>query len=278
MPTYIDLHTVPEGLTPKELALAHLQDMELQSKHGVRYLRYWFDLERHKVNCLVEAPHREAAIAVHQESHGLVADEIIPVETGSVEDLLGAVDEAPAWRPDSSAPPPAESPFRTIMFTDLEGSTAHTQQAGDDAHMEMLRAHNTIIREALGMHGGREVKHTGDGIMASFASSARAVESAVAMQRRVDEHNQPGHRTPIRVRIGMGAGEPVEEGQDFFGAAVQLAARICNYAEAGQILVPNVVRELCIGKSLSFLDRGEASLKGFGEPVRIYEVSWRANG
>jgi class 3 adenylate cyclase len=277
MPTYIDLHSVPEGLTPRELALAHLQDMEVQLKHGVRYLRYWFDLERHKVNCLVDAPNKEAAIAVHKESHGLVADEIIPVETGSVEELLGAADEAPAWTPDSNAPPPAESPFRTILFTDLEGSTASTQRLGDAGHMQMLRAHNSIIREALDACNGREVKHTGDGIMASFASSARAVESAVFMQRRVEGHNQPGHPTPIRVRIGMGAGEPVEEGHDFFGAAVQLAARICGHAEPEQILVPNVVRELCIGKRFSFVDRGEAALKGFDDPVRVYEVAWRAN-
>jgi class 3 adenylate cyclase len=275
MPTYIDLHNVPEGVTPKDLALAHLQDLEAQTKHGVRYLRYWFDLERHKVNCLVDAPSREAAIAVHSEAHGLLADEIIPVETGSVEDLLGQADEAPAWTPDSSGPPPAESPFRTILFTDMEGSTASAQRAGDDGHMEILRVHNAIIREALNSHGGREVKHTGDGIMASFGSSARAVESAVLMQRHFDEHNQPGHETPIRVRVGMGAGEPVEEGQDFFGAAVQLAARICGHPEPGQILVPNVVRELCIGKRLSFLDRGEASLKGFADPVRVFEVPWR---
>lgn len=95
------------------------------------------------------------------------------------------------------------------------------------------------------------------------------------MQRQIEGHNQPGHETPIRVRIGMGAGEPVEEGQDFFGATVQLAARICGHAEPGQILVPNVVRELCLGKRLSFLDRGEAALKGFDDPVRVYEVPWR---
>jgi class 3 adenylate cyclase len=278
MPTYIDLHNVPEGLTPKELALAHLQDMEVQQKHGVRYLRYWFDMERHKVNCLVDAPSKEAAIAVHSESHGLVADEIIAVETGSVEELLGTADEAPAWTPDSTAPPPAESAFRTILFTDMEGSTLLTQRLGDADAMNVIRAHDAVIRDALHTYGGQEVKHTGDGIMACFGSSARAVESAVYMQQRFDEHNVPGHETPIHVRIGMGAGEPVEEGCDFFGAAVQLAARICGHADPGQILVPNVVRELCIGKRFSFTDRGETVLKGFEDPVRVYEVPWRQSG
>ena len=275
MPTYIDLHNIPEGVTPKDVALAHLRDLEVQVKHGVTYLRYWIDLDRHKINCLVDAPSREAAIAVHGEAHGLLPDDIIPVETGSVEELLGSADEEPAWTEESNRPPPAESPFRTILFTDLEGSTAITQRLGDEEAMAVIRAHDSIIREALEKHSGREVKHTGDGIMASFGSSARAVESAVFMQKRIEEHNEPGHETPIRVRVGMGAGEPVEEGRDFFGAAVQLASRICGHAEPGQILVPNLVRELCIGKRFSFLDRGEAELKGFADPVRVYEVSWR---
>ncbi len=275
MPMYMDLHNVGGEITPKDVALAHLQDVELQWKHNVRYLRYWFDQERGKLFCLADAPSKEAAIAVHSEAHGFLPDEVIPVESGSVEDLLGTILEAPNWTPDSSTPPPAESAFRTILFTDMEGSTASTQQLGDEGHMEVLRAHNAIIREALEKHNGREVKHTGDGIMASFGSSARAVESAVYMQKRIDEHNAPGHQTPIRVRVGMGAGEPVEEGRDFFGAAVQLAARICGHADPGQILVPNVVRELCIGKQFSFLDRGEAALKGFEDPIRVYEVAWR---
>ena len=275
MPMYMDLHNVPGEITPKDVAVAHLQDVELQWKHNVRYLRYWFDQERRKLFCLADAPSKEAAIAVHSEAHGFLPDEVIPVESGSVEELLGTVLEAPAWTPDSATPPPADSAFRTIMFTDLEGSTSLTQRLGDDGAMEILRAHDGIIRDALVKHSGREVKHTGDGVMASFGSSARAVESAVYMQRQIEEHNKPGHETPIRVRVGMGAGEPVEEGQDFFGASVQLAARICGHAEPGQILVPNVVRELCIGKRLSFLDRGEASLKGFDDPVRVFEVPWR---
>ncbi len=190
--------------------------------------------------------------------------------------MLGSTDEVPVWTPESSAPAPAESAFRTIMFTDMEGSTETTQRIGDTAAMDLLRTHNTIIRDALESASGSEVKHTGDGIMASFASVARGVGCAVAIQRAFASSGE--HTIPVR--IGLSAGEPVAEPDpdgrnDLFGAAVQLAARVCAHADAGQILVPNVIRELCIGKGFSFADRGEAALKGFAEPVRVYEVGWK---
>ncbi|HZP57543.1 MAG TPA: adenylate/guanylate cyclase domain-containing protein, partial [Dehalococcoidia bacterium] len=164
--------------------------------------------------------------------------------------------------------------FRTILFTDMEGSTSHTQRLGDEAAMEIVRRHNAIVRERLARSGGREVKHTGDGIMASFVSATRALECAAAIQHAFAAHNEE-HEIPIRVRIGISAGEPVEESGDLFGVAVQLAKRVCDHAEPGQILVANVVRELCMGKPVSFIDRGEVALKGFEQALRLHEVDWR---
>ena len=82
MPLYLDVHNKIDGLTADAAADAHRKDLEIQQKHGVRYLRYWFDEGTGKVFCLVEAPSREAAEAVHREAHGLVADEIIEVKEG----------------------------------------------------------------------------------------------------------------------------------------------------------------------------------------------------
>ena len=139
----------------------------------------------------------------------------------------------------------------------------------------MLRTHNAIIREALGMHGGAEIKHTGDGIMASFPSAARALACAIAVQKACAEHCESNPGSPVRVRIGLNAGEPVAEDDDLFGSAVQLAARICAQADADQILVSNVVRELAAGKGFDFSDRGTATLKGFDDPVQLYRVGWQ---
>jgi class 3 adenylate cyclase len=172
------------------------------------------------------------------------------------------------------AEPLAPGAFRTILFTDVEGSTAITQRLGDARAREVLREHERIVREALKSHGGSELKVMGDGFMASFSSATRALESAIAMQRAFAAHNESAEE-PIRVRIGLNAGEPIAEEDDLYGTAVNLAARICGHAQAGQILASNVVQELAAGKGFVFADQGEATLKGFEKPVRLHEVRWQ---
>ena len=135
--------------------------------------------------------------------------------------------------------------FQTILFTDLEASTPLTQRLGDEAAQEILRGHNTTVRGALDEHGGREVKHTGDGIMASFPSAVSAVTAALQIQREL----MGGE---VRVRVGLNAGEPIAEDDDLFGLSVIKAARIADRAEPGQVLVSNVVMELCEGKTFEF--------------------------
>ncbi len=163
----------------------------------------------------------------------------------------------------------------TILFTDIEGSTTLTQRVGDAKAQELLRTHNTIVRDALKTHGGSEVKHTGDGIMASLPSASQALQCAVEIQIAVAAHVRQHGEAPLSVRIGLNTGEPVAEDRDLFGTAVQLARRICDRAEPGQILVSNVVRELAAGKGFLFSDHGDVELRGFEDPVRLYEVRWR---
>jgi len=186
----------------------------------------------------------------------------------AIDEFLGGGEEAAA------AAEPAPGAFRTILFTDVEGSTALTQRVGDAKAREVLRAHEGIVREALQAHGGSEVKTMGDGFMASFSSATGALECAIAMQRAFAAHSEAAEE-PIRMRIGLNAGEPIAEEKDLFGTAVNMAARIAAKAEGGEILASDVVRQLVAGKGFLFSDRGEAELKGFEEPVRLYEVRWR---
>ena len=119
----------------------------------------------------------------------------------------------------------------------------------------------------------------GDGFMASFGSVTRAVECAVALQRAVAARNREADEVAnLSVRIGLNAGEPIEEEGDLFGATVILASRIAAKAEGGEILVADTVRGLSSGKGFLFADRGEFVAKGFEEPVRLYEVRWRGVG
>lgn len=162
----------------------------------------------------------------------------------------------------------------TIMFTDMVSSTHLTQTLGDHLAQELVRLHNSIVRKALKNCGGTEVKHTGDGIMASFLWASNAIDAAIAIQQAVIVHNRQTPTVPLEIRIGLNSGEPIVEDNDFFGSTVQMASRICGQAGAGQIYVSSVVKELSSGKKYLFNSLGDFRLKGIDEPQPLYEVVW----
>src|SRR5438876_3208209 len=175
MPTYMDIHEIPGGVSLQEVAKAHAADLKVQGKYGVEYDRCWVNEAAGKVFCLCHAPSAEAATQVHREAHGLVPFNIIEVEARVADLFLGGseVDLDPSGvvrmtaDRHNNAPDPA---IRTILFTDIVESTTLTQSLGDEAALLMLGVHDTIVRDALSALGRREVKHIGDGIMASFVS------------------------------------------------------------------------------------------------------------
>jgi class 3 adenylate cyclase len=266
VPFYMDRHEF-SGLTALDAANMHLKDMALQDQFGVQLLTYWFDYDRQTAFCLAKAPNAEAVTSLHRESHGAIPNQVIEVDQQAVERFMGVIVEHPLGEAY------VETAFRTILFTDLEGSTSLTQRLGDARAMALLREHDQIIRESVGRHGGSEVKHTGDGLMAAFPSVAGAIACAIQIQRRFADLG--GVEFPMRVRIGMSAGEPVTEHSDFFGAAVQLAARLADRAEPGVVLVSSTVRDLALGKGFEFRKRGRLRPKGFTEPVQVFEVVWQ---
>jgi class 3 adenylate cyclase len=277
MPLYMDIHNLPEGTTAEDVAKAHAKDMETQRKYGVEYSKYWVNEKTGKIFCLVHAPNAEAAECVHREAHGMVAEKLIEIQPELAEGFLGGVETNAAGAvilPGGGAD--ARDPgIRTVLFTDVVNSTTLTQSLGDEAALALLGVHDTIVRDALSALGGREIKHTGDGIMACFISTAGAVRCAIQIQRELDKHGQASPERALKVRVGAAAGEPVEQHNDLFGSTVQLASRLCTHAQPEQILVSNAIAELCLGKGLLFEDLGEVSLKGFGSPVRAYAAAWK---
>jgi class 3 adenylate cyclase len=266
---YIDRHDAP-GITPEELAEAHTRDVAVQEKHGVRYHTYWFDPDNGTVFCLAEGPSQQAVVDVHEEAHGQLAGTVLEIDPNvPLNAFFGALPTHPVGTPYQA---PA---MRAIVFTDVCGSVAQTHQLGDAGHMKLLQEHNEIVRRELAAHDGREVKHTGDGIMAAFTSVASAVDFSITVQRAFHARNHDAD-TLLEVSIGITAGEPVTgDNDDLFGAAVQLSARLCAAAAPGDIAVSVAVRELCMGKQFGFEDRGQLDLKGLPEPVQTYAVSWR---
>jgi class 3 adenylate cyclase len=256
-------------VTPEELAIAHKRDLEVQARFDVQVHTYWYDPAEGTVFCLLEGPTREAVDAVHREAHDASANVIIELPEGMpLELLFGSI-------PNQDERPTIAPATRAIVFTDMCGSVAQTQALGDEGHVALLREHDRIVRYELAMHHGREVKHTGDGIMAAFTSVASAVGFAVDVQRGVSDHNEAASNA-LDVSIGISAGEPVTDASDdLFGAAVQLAARLCSSAAAGDIITSLAVRELCIGKPFEFQDNGKLELKGMPEPTQTYAVTWQ---
>jgi class 3 adenylate cyclase len=184
------------------------------------------------------------------------------------EEFLEFLDEVPAPSVDVEV---STATVRTIVFTDLQGHTELMDRLGDQRGRDVLRAHEQRVRDALRFHGGAEVKSMGDGFMASFGSAQQALACARDIQQAFAEAIE-GEQ--LRVRVGVNAGEPIAEDSDLFGASVIIAARVAAKATGAQVLVSDVVRQLVAGKGFLFSDTGEHVLKGFEEPVRIWELRW----
>jgi len=277
MPIYMDRHFV-EGASRKAIEVAHKQDLDIQEEFGVSIMTYWFDEARSTAFCLAEAPSEEALRELHQNSHGLVPNEITEVDPITVQAFLGRIED-PVPDPDSddeSSQGEIEPAFRSIMFTDLKDSTQLAVQLGDEKAMHLIRVHNALTRDALRSHNGREVKTTGDGFMLSFINATEALECAVAIQDGFADYNERHPEETLFVRIGVAAGEPIEEKGDLYGSAVNLAARICAHAKAGGVLVAQIVRDEIEDENghLQFYSGEKLSLKGFDHPVDVYEVLW----
>jgi eukaryotic-like serine/threonine-protein kinase len=189
-----------------------------------------------------------------------------------------AIDRVLSWvedeRPDIGGATAPDGTV-TILFTDIEDSTALNERLGDERWMEVLRVHNSIVRDCVREHGGYEVKAQGDGFMLAYPSARRAIECAIEMQRKLASGGEVGTGEPLRVRIGLHAGEAIREGDDFYGRSVTLAARLGDEARGGDILTSSVVRDLVgSGGEISFEDAGELQLKGIRGRQRAYRVRW----
>ncbi len=266
----MDLHKkIPGGINKGECESAHLLDIMVQDKHNVKYHKFWVNEEQGTIFCLVEAPNKEACIACHAEAHGDLACEIIEVHPTDITTFMGPDNTSPngvAVHPDGKM----DSAVRTFLFTDIVGSTNLTEEYGDIMAMTILRKHNEIVRNNLGKYNGREIKHTGDGIMATFNSTSKAVRGGLAIQKELATYRNEHPGIHLHVKIGVNAGEPVTEGDDFFGAAVQLTRRLCDLSDPDQVLVSSVVKSLCMGRNFQFSDLGDQNLKGFALPVKVF--------
>jgi class 3 adenylate cyclase len=164
----------------------------------------------------------------------------------------------------------------TLFFSDIEGSTEMTERLGDLRWMHVLREHNAIVRERVAAHSGFEVKTIGDAFMVAFQSARRAVTCAMDVQLAFAAYSRENPDCPIRIRVGLHAGEPVHEAGDFYGKSVVVASRIAGQARGGEILVSSLLRDLVeSGGDIRFGDEREVELKGFAQSYTVLPVEWQ---
>ena len=156
--------------------------------------------------------------------------------------------------------------FRTVVFTDIVGSTEYVRTVGDDAGRAAVRDLEQKVASFASNHDGRVVKNLGDGSLVSFGSNSSAITFALELQDACGEG-------PLYLRVGMAAGEPIQEDGDIHGTVVAHASRIGDLGDAGEVIVSDSVRQLAAGKGFTFEPRGEVSLKGFDEPERVWNVT-----
>ena len=266
----------------------------LSNEVAAKYLEFVMSLDVRALASRVQAPtlvvhrrlQRTVPIAAIRTAAALIPEARLVALEGDVglpyfdpEQALKPIreflDEGREREPSAAPAGAGDIDVHTILFTDMESSTSMRQRIGDEKAQEIVHVHNGIVREALKANGGREIKHTGDGIMASFGSASQALRAAVTIQRSVAAHVEEQPDARLRVYIGLNAGEPIAEEGDLFGTSVDLAKRICDQCQPGEILISDVVRQLVAGKEFLFSDIGDTALRGFEEPVRLYEVRWR---
>jgi class 3 adenylate cyclase len=193
-----------------------------------------------------------------------------PPRSSSIDAVASAVEPESLDLGEKSSPDGAI----TLLFSDIEGSTAMMERVGEQRSLEIMRDHTALVRQLVESFGGSVVKSLGDGFMVSFPSAHAGVHCAVEMQRSLGDQSVPGVG-PLKIRVGLHSGYLIADADDFFGRNVVLAARIADRARGGEILVSSTVKDYTeTDPRVDFEDRGEFHLKGLLGEHTIYAVRW----
>jgi len=242
------------SVTVEDVKNAHIADERVQDKYGVKYHQFWVNEEAGAIFCLMEGPDKESCEAVHREAHGNVACSIVQVEPGFYQLLMGnnqQIEKGHVKFEDGMV----DLGYRNIMVVTIQALTTLTASADYPLLQSTHNERKLVLEKVEALHG-REIKWSADDSLISvFNSSANAVRCAfeiqkelLTMQERAAERN-----FQFYFRIGLGAGQPVTENDEFFGEAIKLGRRLCNLARVNEVLVSSLVSELCDVKDISRL-------------------------
>lgn len=246
MPLYMDFHKI-ENVTVEDVKAAHIADVAIQEKYGVRYHQFWVNQEAGAVFCLVEGPNAETCELVHKMAHGNIACALTKVETGFYEKMMGTghkIDHGHVRRQDGTI----DTGYRTILLASVTGIT----KATNSKQLPELQQPNwarEIVFKNINVFKGRELKwERDDSMIGVFDDTAKAIACALQIQQQLlnEKEKTPG----IIFRSGISAAQPVTAGGDFFQQAIKLAHRLCMIALPNRILTSSLVSKRCTNEQL----------------------------
>lgn len=240
MPIYMDLHIAP-GISAKDAAEAHREDLKIQDEYGCRCMTYWVDEERGSAFCLIDAPNKQAVREMHDRAHGLIPHEIIQVNSNVVEAFLGRIQDPDTFdqlnRDDLKIfNDPA---FRVILVAQIEDVRLLKFKHGSAKSKQLISLYHETLSALLKKYEGREVELEGQDFIASFVSVSQAVQCALELQKSLHIAGEL-----IDLRIGIHAGMPVTKNNMIFGDAVKMAKYLCHVGGGNQITLSSIIQEL----------------------------------
>lgn len=286
MPIFMDRHDIV-GVTAQDVAEAHQKDLKVQDKHGCKALTYWFDEERGTAFCLIDADNKEAVEAMHDEAHGLIPHRIIEVNSNLVETFLGRIEDPKVEEKTGNKDLLIieEPAFRAILIAELKNTPSiYLDQSITSVDILISRCRN-IIQKKIEKFNGRKVEIPVDGYIASFASVTNAIQSSIEIQSHFMGSGSQETGMDFQLGIGISAGDPITQKEDFFGEVVQSAVRLCHIASEGEIALSSVVKEqfkkenfgqVLVTNSLKSLDPvDEDFLNRLMDTIEVY---WNQDG
>jgi AraC-like DNA-binding protein len=243
----MDFHHI-ENVTVEDVKRAHMADVAIQDKYGVRYLQFWVNQETGAVFCLIEGPDPETCEKVHQMAHGNIACALTEVETGFYEMMMGAGHTVNDYGLVQKKNGTLDTGYRTILVVSLYGITGATTSCD----LSMLLTPNwarKIVREQMERFGGRHLAwDADDSLIAAFDDATNAVYCALDIKKALEqfESKQPD----IIFKMGLSASQPVTREGDFFKEAIKLAHRLSLTVQDNQALTCSLVRTICKNEEL----------------------------
>ncbi|BAV04071.1 DNA-binding response regulator, AraC family [Filimonas lacunae] len=232
----MDIHIIP-GVKARDVAEAHRQDMLLQGEHECQCMTYWIDEERENVFCLIEAPDKDAVIAMHHKAHGLVPHKIIEVNRNLVESFLGRIYDPENVTVTAEGLKVFTDPsFRILLLATTKDPVLLRYEMGIDKANDVLYSCTQLIRQNLALFNGREVEYPGTDFIASFTSASHAVACALAIRQAAQQE--------ACLKISINAGEPVATNNALFGNTIQFARQLCFTTDNTSIALASVVKEM----------------------------------